>query len=795
LNCIPLSHEQLDIWKCQRDERRRCAFNIPVLVRFFGRVDKDAITDAVRDVIDRHEILRTIYPESDGLLRQEILESAAAPVLSLQQVDTWSMAKIVNAATDYTFDLGREVPVRIHLFSTGQSEHTLFFVFHRIAFDSHSVDPLMRDLSAFYSARVENRKPDLPPLPMQYADYARIQYIDANNMAVMDVATDGEDEDFVSKGIVSLRINPGMHGRLIAFAKEAGVTVDSILHTGLAILFSRLDLGDRAAISVIKYADLRSANTERRRFVTENDLKCRISTLIGNFETILSFEIDIQGNQTFREAVNCSAKTVRVDSAHQSCNFRTLFRLKPVGIETFDFPMLKVFVNTVQTTELGFDLIFDLSERLSPDGKPQGIEGSVIFNNVFVFPARHMPIRLDWMMTLLKHGVISPDTRIDELPIEEKPTTWTCAALAPECPATEPEYITITRVATVYDNGRNERVSLSSASVSSAVTTAPGWQQSYVAFQDVLQCRLAGIWEETLDVSRVGVRDRFADLGGDEVKARRIVSAINKVFMKNFPVSLMCGGVTVESLANAIFHEMPLEPVSVIQPILPVSKLPLFFVHGVVFGGGLYTIELSKYLGMDRPFFSFNPHGMNGLDIPETIEKMAEDNLKILRQMYPDGRFWLGGFCNGALVAHEMARIMEREGQRIESPLLLVEAPHGDISEEVSKSTTEQKSRTAKPSKAPNGLQMRKTWVLNELFKLSDSYRPGKYAGPVAVIQPKKSLSNEALVQSVWKKAADNIQFLNTPGDHITCIGRYAPELAGILCEVMDGAVHFNQIG
>lgn len=81
---------------------------------------------------------------------------------------------------------------------------------------------------------------------------------------------------------------------------------------------------------------------------------------------------------------------------------------------------------------------------------------------------------------------------------------------------------------------------------------------------------------------------------------------------------------------------------------------------------------------------------------------------------------------------------------------------------------------------------MRKTWALNELFRLSGSYRPGKYAGSVIVVQPKKSLLNETIVKAVWKKAVDDIRFLNTPGDHITCIGRHAPELAGILREVMD---------
>jgi hypothetical protein len=84
---------------------------------------------------------------------------------------------------------------------------------------------------------------------------------------------------------------------------------------------------------------------------------------------------------------------------------------------------------------------------------------------------------------------------------------------------------------------------------------------------------------------------------------------------------------------------------------------------------------------------------------------------------------------------------------------------------------------------------MRKVWVLNELFQLSGRYKPGRYTGPVIAVHPEKSLSDETLVRSVWEQAADDIRFINTPGGHITCIGRHAPELAYILRGVMDADV------
>ena len=752
--------------------------NIPVTARLFGLVNNEVLADAVRDVIRRHAILRTIFPERNGIIRQEIMDNTAAPALSVREVDTWSMTQVINEATDYPFDLTRETPMRAHLFSAGQGEHTLLFVFHRIAFDSRSVAPLMRDLFAFYSARIENRESDLPPMSIQYADYAWMQSMGEELPLFSDIAID--DEDIEARGIVPVRINPGMHNKLCTFAKGAGVSVDSVLHTGLAIMYSWLgfDIGGRVAVSTVEYAGYCNANT--KKLCGECGIKNHQPMLIGNFETILSFEVNIQGNPTFRETVNRAAELLTADS--MSKYFRTLFRLKPVGIETLSLPMLKVFVKPVPITERGFDLIFDLSERLSPDGKPQGIEGNVFFNSN-AFPAGHMPIRLDWMMTLLKHGIENPDVTIDRLTAEEKPVTWSRLALTSGCSAATPESVQITRVAIVRDNGRQEKIPLNP--ISSAIDAAPGWQQSYVAFQDALQCRLVGIWEETLKLSRIGVRDRFADLGGDTGKARQVIETINKVFSKNLPELLMCGGATIEALAGAIFSELPLEPFCTIQTKRPDSKPPLFFVHGDVFGGGFYTIELARHLGEDMPFFSFNPYGLDGQAIPESIEEMAKAYLEILKNIHPSGSFYLGGYCSGALVAYEMARIIEREGRRIESPLLLVEAPAGNISETQSVDGRESK----RPSPAPQGLQMRKTWVLNELFRLSDRYRPGQYTRPVAAIHPETSLSDEVLVRSVWKKAANNIRFLKTPGDHITCIGRHAPELAGILRDVMNNAL------
>ena len=175
---------------------------------------------------------------------------------------------------------------------------------------------------------------------------------------------------------------------------------------------------------------------------------------------------------------------------------------------------------------------------------------------------------------------------------------------------------------------------------------------------------------------------------------------------------------------------------------------------------------------MDRPFFSFNPHGLNGRDLPGTIEEMAEESLKILRKMCPAGPFWLGGFCNGAFVAHEMARILSREGRKLHTSLLLIEiTPVAYIDEAFQR---------PKPA-APVGSQTHKKWLLNEIFRMSGSYKPQKYDGKVVVIQSEENSVDESMIQSTWNSVAGNLEFYRMPGDHISCMGRHVADLVVIL--------------
>ena len=156
---IPLSYAQQRLWFLHRLEGesegdRSATYTIPVAVRLEGELDVGALEAAVWDVLSRHESLRTIFPEREGLARQQILAAGEVRAgLSVAAVEEDELAGALSRAAGQGFDLSREVPLRGHLFVLSARSHVLLLVLHHIAGDGWSLAPLLRDLAGCYEAR------------------------------------------------------------------------------------------------------------------------------------------------------------------------------------------------------------------------------------------------------------------------------------------------------------------------------------------------------------------------------------------------------------------------------------------------------------------------------------------------------------------------------------------------------------------------------------------------------------------------------------------------------------------
>ena len=180
---------------------------------------------------------------------------------------------------------------------------------------------------------------------------------------------------------------------------------------------------------------------------------------------------------------------------------------------------------------------------------------------------------------------------------------------------------------------------------------------------NALHYQLLSIWQDVLGTSEVGIHDDFFDLGGHSLLAARAIDEISRAFGKPFPVAQFLEEPTVEHVARVFVEGMDKdESLPIVAVTSEGARPPFFFLDGDLSGGGYYVRRLARRLPADQPFYALHPHGTNARVFPDTIEAMALDYVEIIKQVRPEGPYVLGGFCSGALVAFEIARLLQRRG-------------------------------------------------------------------------------------------------------------------------------------
>jgi thioesterase domain-containing protein/acyl carrier protein len=182
---------------------------------------------------------------------------------------------------------------------------------------------------------------------------------------------------------------------------------------------------------------------------------------------------------------------------------------------------------------------------------------------------------------------------------------------------------------------------------------------------DLLEYQLQQIWEDVLGVRPVSVTDDFFELGGHSLLAVRLLMAIEATTGRSVPLASLFEGATVQRVARILREESAGTSVPVTTFHKDGSRPPFFFLHGDYTGGGFYCGNLARCLGSDQPFHALHAHGLDGRGIPETIEAMAADHLATMLAIQPHGPYRIGGYCNGGLIAFEIARRLQAAGEQV----------------------------------------------------------------------------------------------------------------------------------
>ncbi|MBM0106540.1 non-ribosomal peptide synthase/polyketide synthase [Steroidobacter sp. S1-65] len=178
---LPLSSAQQRLWFIDRLEGGSPQYNIPASVRLSGAVNVQALQSSLDALIERHEILRTTYAAVDGEARQVVHAPRSLPLWHVDlsscspEAQAERLSQLRREESGYVFDLATELPIRAGLVHLGEQVHVLLLTQHHMASDGWSMQILIRELDELYDACCNSRSANLPPLSIQYADYAHWQ--------------------------------------------------------------------------------------------------------------------------------------------------------------------------------------------------------------------------------------------------------------------------------------------------------------------------------------------------------------------------------------------------------------------------------------------------------------------------------------------------------------------------------------------------------------------------------------------------------------------------------------------
>ncbi|MFI7671675.1 amino acid adenylation domain-containing protein [Nocardia sp. NPDC049526] len=360
---IPLSYAQQRMWFLNRFDTAGAVNNIPLAVRLSGRLDVDALRAAAHDLTERHEVLRTIYPDIDGEGFQVVLpvsDTRAVPELPVTAAAAQELSDLIRAEVLAGFDVTVAPPVRLRLFQLGESEYVLSCVVHHIAGDGFSLGPLARDLVAAYSDRLRGGRPEWPPLAVQYADYTIWQRATLGSEAdpesvlaqqiefwrhelaalpdQLDLPADRPRPATSSHNgaVVTFDIGAEIHTRLDDLAHEHNSTLFMVVHAALAVLLARLS-GTRDITVGTPVAGRGEA---------------ALDDLIGMFVNTLVLRTEIDPGMTFDDLLRTVRKVDIEAFGHADVPFERLVELlDPVRSAARHplFQVMLVFQNLART--------------------------------------------------------------------------------------------------------------------------------------------------------------------------------------------------------------------------------------------------------------------------------------------------------------------------------------------------------------------------------------------------------------------------------------------------------------
>jgi thioesterase domain-containing protein len=605
-----------------------------------GSLNQEAYRRAWQLIVDRHPALRTIFVWKDAAEPVQVVRELAELPWSEQDWRTLSpgeqeleLERLLRADRDEGFDLLRAPLMRLALIQIADHQHWLVWSSHHLIIDRWCIGVIFNELKTAYEAFINNISPHIVPAP-RYRDY--IAWIAGQSESK---AREFWRQWFTGTGprlLVS-----GSPNDVDTLLSRASVTVEKDTILELQHLARANDLTQGTLITAA-WAVVLSAITGSDDVVFGLTVSGRPADLQGVERTVGCFINNVPFRVQFNDATPVTAWLLGLQESQLM--LKPFEYASPVQIRSWSniagsgplFDSLLVLQAPVEySPPPGLDIV--LSRGGMQTGYPislGAVTGSGDLRLIMTYDRR----------------VVSPDLAAQL--VEGLRNVLQALPGAGDM------------VLSHLRDAARIRPSLTPAA--RIPTQVAKRTRSYVPPRSAAEHSLAHIWSEVLGISAIGVEDRFFEIGGDSISSLQLLSLLEQRMGKSLSIGFLLGNPSVTQMAEELGSDsIDSSTDPVLLPINPHGKQPPFFYAHGIFGDISSLTNMVPMFSPDQPVYGLQAAGLHpDLEPDSTIEQMAQRYVRSIREVQPDGPYYIGGFCFGGVLAYEIARTLEQQGEK-----------------------------------------------------------------------------------------------------------------------------------
>lgn len=344
---IPLSYAQERLWYLDQLAGTK-AYHIPLSMQLKKGFNPDLIESSIKDLLLRHQVLRTVIRDKDGIPYQDFLDANSWKLSVYQEgLESSYRTKFSKEILENPFDLSNDFMLRANLLLRNDGIGILLLVIHHIAFDGWSGTILINELFAIYKAKLEGIKPDLKPLLFQYSDYSLWER-SIENQAVLGEKVDYWKTRLLDYKEITLPIDfprtsvQNDKGRSITFSLDKQFTsaIKDIAHEKEASLF--MVLLSFIKVLLYKYSGEPDVCVGT---ILANRTQIEFEDLIGFFANTLPLRTKLSDDMNFTEVLSLVKTQTLKDLDYQDVPFSKIVEAVVKDRESSKTPLFQtVFV-------------------------------------------------------------------------------------------------------------------------------------------------------------------------------------------------------------------------------------------------------------------------------------------------------------------------------------------------------------------------------------------------------------------------------------------------------------------